>query len=158
MTPVGSRRACSRSVCSRSCRSRSTRSRSARVRLLAGLSPAWFILVAPACHTRHAAAPLITALTPSSADVTRGDPVDVVVAGRGFDSLNTVHFGWVRLQQVPRTSPTSLKFQVPRDDEQVPDRGGAPVQPLPSGTYDVRVSTTRGSSNALAFTLTGVVR
>lgn len=111
-----------------------------------------------ACHARGAAVPVITALTPARADVSRGDVVDVIIAGRGFDSLNTVHFGRVRLRQVPRQSSTSLRFIVPRDDEQVPDRGGAPVLPLPTGTYEVRVSTAHGTSNALSFALVGGVR
>lgn len=111
-----------------------------------------------ACHARGAAVPVIASLTPDRADLSRGDLVDVVIAGTGFDSLNTVHFGRVRLRQVPRQSSTSLRFMVPRDDEQVPDRGGAPVLPLPTGTYEVRVSTAHGTSNALSFALVGGVR
>jgi hypothetical protein len=111
-----------------------------------------------ACHHRVGSAPVLESLAPASADISRSDPVNVTITGRGFDSLNTVYFGRVQLRQVPRTTATSVRIAVPRDDEQVPDRGGAPVLPLPSGIYEVRVGTARGVSNALPFTLTGAVR
>ncbi len=111
-----------------------------------------------ACHQRGRAVPVIESLTPATADVTRGAIIDVTIRGRGFDSLNTVQFGRVLLRQVPRTSATSLRFTVPRDDEQIPDRGAAPVTPLASGTYPVSVTTRQGTSNTLAFTLSGMVR
>jgi len=110
------------------------------------------------CHHRGRAVPVIESLTPNAADVSRGSLTDVTVAGRGFDSLNTVHFGRVLLRRVPRTSATSLRFTVPRDDEQIPNRGAAPVTPLASGTYLVTVSTLQGTSNELPFTLMGGVR
>ena len=122
---------------------------------------AWLLTLLPvfaACHQRGSVAPVIERLTPATADVSRGAMIDVTIAGRGFDSLNTVHFGRVLLRQVPRTSPTSLRFTVPRDDEQMQDRGAAPVVPLASGMYSVSVTTKRGTSNALPFTLSGNAR
>ena len=92
-------------------------------------------------------------LTPSRGDVTQGQVVDVIVDGSGFDSLNTVRFGELVLRQVPRLSATTLRFSVPLDDVQRPGRGEAPPAPLSSGRYMVRVTTSRGTSNALAFTL-----
>jgi hypothetical protein len=111
-----------------------------------------------ACHQRTRAVPVIASLTPAAGDIARTALIDVTIAGRGFDSLNTVHFGRVLLRQVPRTSATSLRFTVPRDDEQIPDRGAAPVTPLASGIYAVKVTTQHGTSNALPFTLSGMVR
>ena len=106
-----------------------------------------------ACHHRGAS-PALRGLSPAAADVGRGEIVEVVVTGQGFDSLNTVHFGPLRLQRVPRRSGTELRFTVPLDDVQQPNRGEAPPRPLASGLYDVRVSTSQGTSNALRFTLT----
>jgi hypothetical protein len=106
-----------------------------------------------ACHHRGGS-PSLSALSPASADVSRGQVVEVVVQGSGFDSLNVVHFGVIELRQVPRRSATELRFTVPLDDVQQPARGEAPPHPLASGTYAVRISTARGTSNALMFTLT----
>lgn len=111
-----------------------------------------------ACHQRGASAPVIQSLVPASADVSRGELITVTVAGRGFDSLNTVHFGRVELRMVPRTADTVLRFTVPRDDEQIPDRGAGPVVPLASGTYEVSVTTRGGTSNTLPFMLAGGAR
>jgi len=110
--------------------------------------------MATACRT---AAPQLTALTPTTADVSRGELVEVVIAGRGFTAMNTVHFGPVVLVQVPRRSDRELRFMVPLDDTQQPGRGEAPPLPLPAGTYRVTVTTARGTSNALPFQL-GVLR
>ena len=79
----------------------------------------------------------------------------VVATGAGFDSLNTVHFGAVRLASVRRTSDSTLQFSVPLDDTFVPDRGERPVLPLAPGRYEVRVETARGVSNAKMFVLSG---
>lgn len=116
-----------------------------------------------ACHHRAGAAPALDTptldtLTPSAATVSQGEQVTVIVSGRHFDSLNTVRFGPIELRQVPRVSHTrtasTLRFTVPVNDEQLPDRGGAPVRPLVSGRYDVQITTTRGTTNAVPFTLT----
>jgi hypothetical protein len=97
-------------------------------------------------------------VTPAAADVSRGEQVTVTVVGRDFDVLNTVRFGRIALRQVSRLShsrtASTLQFTVPVNDEQQPDRGGAPVRPLASGRYSVQVITARGTSNAVSFTLT----
>lgn len=111
-------------------------------------------IVVLGCHrSSRTDAPTLRSLTPNRADVGQGQVVDVIVTGQGFDSLNTVSFGELVLRQVPRLSAKTLRFSVPLDDVQRPGRGEAPPMRLPGGTYTVRVSTARGASNALAFTL-----
>lgn len=105
-----------------------------------------------------ARAPQLVRLTPAEGDLSRGAPVDVVVEGRGFAATNTVRFGALEFRQVPRVSPTQLRFQVPLDDAARPGRGEAPPGPLASGRYDVTVTTARGTSNALPFQVAGVIR
>ncbi len=110
-----------------------------------------------ACHHRGVAAPTLETLTPSAATVSQGEQVTVTASGRHFDALNTVRFGQIELRQVPRVShsrtASTLRFTVPVNDEQLPDRGGAPVRPLASGRYDVQVITSHGTTNAVPFTL-----
>lgn len=105
------------------------------------------------CMRRGAVAPWVEAVSPSSGRVATGQLLEVTVRGRGFDSLNTVHFGAVVLSAVPRRSSTELRFVVPPDDTFLRNRGGAPPHPLPAGTYDVRVQTARGMSNGVPFVL-----
>ncbi|MBM4192768.1 MAG: hypothetical protein FJ202_00110 [Gemmatimonadetes bacterium] len=94
-------------------------------------------------------------LSPAVGTVSRGEVVEVVITGRGFDSLNTVHFGPIELRNVPRRTATEIRFVVPIDDSMRPLRGEAPPQPLTTGPYDVSITTSRGRSNALRFMLTG---
>ncbi len=111
--------------------------------------------VVAGCHRTAATgvAPSLRSLTPSRGDITQDQVVDVIVDGVGFDSLNTVNFGELVLRQVPRVSATTLRFSVPLDDVQRPGRGEAPPARLSGGSYAVRITTARGTSNALAFTL-----
>ncbi len=97
--------------------------------------------------------PRIESLSPANGSVADGSIISVLVTGSGFDSLNTVHFGRLELRQIPRISETTLRFVVPLDDSQLPDRGEAPPQALAEGPYTVTVSTSRGRSNVLTFTL-----
>lgn len=110
-----------------------------------------------ACHARGGAGtsapPLLTALSPTQVSITGGNAATLTLRGRGFDSLNTVHFGTLRIPGVPRTNDSVMQFAVPTDNAFLPDRGPAPVQPLASGRYEVRVQTARGTSNALSVTL-----
>jgi hypothetical protein len=122
------------------------------------LSTGVLLLALSACHHRGTTVPTIETVTPAAADVSRGEQVTVTVVGRDFDVLNTVRFGRIALRQVSRLShsrtASTLQFTVPVNDEQQPDRGGAPVRPLASGRYSVQVITARGASNAVSFTLT----
>jgi hypothetical protein len=122
------------------------------------LSTGALLLALSACHHRGALAPTIETVTPLAADVSRGEQVTVTIVGHGFDALNTVRFGPIALRQVSRVShsrtASTLRFTVPVNDEQLADRGGAPVRPLASGRYSVQVITARGTSNAFVFTLT----
>ena len=123
--------------------------------ILAVIGSLSMMAVVAGCHRTPTSgqAPSLQTLSPSRGDVTQGQVVDVIVTGVGFDSLNTVNFGDLVLRQVPRRSATTLRFTVPLDDVQRPGRGESPPARLPSGPYAVRVTTARGSSNALAFTL-----
>ena len=114
------------------------------------------VIAAPlaACHARSATVPLLTSLSPTQVSIAGGNAGTLTLKGRGFDSLNTVHFGALRIPGVPRTSDSVMQFAVPTDNSFLPDRGPAPVQPLANGRYDVRVQTARGTSNALTVTLT----
>lgn len=109
-----------------------------------------------ACHTRgaaSAAAPLLTSLSPTQVTVAGGNAGLLTLKGRGFDSLNTVHFGALRIPGVPRTNDSLMQFAVPTDNTFLPGRGPSPVQPLAGGRYDVRIETKGGVSNALPVTL-----
>lgn len=114
------------------------------------------LLLLSACATRSAdvrMVPRLDAMSPDRAAVGNGAIVQVTVTGAGFDSLNTLHFGALVIPGVPRTGPGTLRFTVPLDDTFLPNRGGAPLQPIAPGTYPVIVETARGRSNALVFTL-----
>ena len=136
----------------------------AKRRQLMGASTMGASTVAPAlalllggCAMRSASggAPVLVSLAPATADVSGGKIVVVTARGTGFDSLNTVHFGRVRLMSVPRTSDSTLQFTVPTDDTFLVDRGASPVMPLPSGRYEVMIETARGKSNGVGFELRG---
>jgi hypothetical protein len=118
---------------------------------------AWLPLVAglglAACHAQSGSAPILTSLSPTAADITSGNPVEITVRGAGFDSLNTVHFGRLVIPSVARSNDSTLRFGIPTDDTFLTDRGPAPVQPLASGTYEVRVETRKGRSNPLPITV-----
>lgn len=122
---------------------------------LAGTASTTFLLVASlaACHVRGTAAPLLTSVTPSQITLAGGNAGLITVKGRGFDSLNTVHFGALRIPGVPRTSDSVMQFAAPTDNTFLPDRGPSPVQPLASGAYELRIQNTRGTSNAMTVTL-----
>lgn len=112
------------------------------------------VLLLGACHARGTSAPLLTSLSPEQVSVAGGSAGLLTLKGRGFDSLNTVHFGALRIPGVPRTSDSVMQFAVPTDNTFLPGRGPAPVQPLAGGRYDVRVEAKGGVSNALPVTLT----
>lgn len=112
------------------------------------------LLPLAACHARSTAAPLLTSLSPVQVNVAGGSAGTLTLRGRGFDSLNTVHFGALRIPGVPRTNDSVMQFAVPTDNTFLPGRGPTPVQPLAGGRYDVRVEAKGGLSNALPVTLT----
>lgn len=120
----------------------------------AAITSAMALLTLAACHARSTSAPLLVSLSPVQVSVAGGNAGTLTLKGHGFDSLNTVHFGALRIPGVPRTSDSVMQFAVPTDDTFLPNHGPTPVQPLASGRYDVRVQTARGTSNALTVTLT----
>ncbi len=110
-----------------------------------------------ACHARGgtsaSAPPLLTALSPTQVSIIGGNAATLTLRGRGFDSLNTVHFGTLRIPGVPRTNDSVMQFAVPTDDTFLPNRGPAPIQSLSSGRYNLRVENRFGTSNAISVTL-----
>lgn len=133
---------------------RTTRARLDRVRL-AGAQLATLALLAGCAWRGVSGAPMLASLAPDTGDVHDGKVMVVIARGAGFDSLNTVHFGRIRLMSVPRLTDSTLQFTVPTDDTFLPDRGARPIVALADGRYDVVVETGRGKSNAVPFTLTG---
>lgn len=105
------------------------------------------------CQMRTNGAPLLTRLSPVRADMTGGTVVELTVTGTGFDSLNTVHMGRLVIPAVPRLDDSTMRFAIPADDRFLPNRGGAPLTPLAGGTYEVRIETKKGMSNALSLVL-----
>jgi hypothetical protein len=107
-----------------------------------------------ACHT---GAPVLARLTPTTADVSRGAPVDILVEGRGFAPRNTVQVGGLTFTDIPRQSARTLRFTLPATET---PRAGieAPPAALSSGSYPVTVVTRAGTSNALPLHVMGVAR
>ena len=113
--------------------------------------------VANARTTHAARPPRLSRLAPgsiSSTALAAGGAVWVDVKGRGFDPThNAVSFGPVTLRAVTSSDRcTHLRFVVPT---QFPASGEVPPQQIGVGTYRVRVTTPRGTSNALSFVITG---
>ena len=96
-------------------------------------------------------APRIDRIVPDSARVSRGAVAEVVIEGVGFtpgpDGHNTIELGPIRLTLVPANAAgTSIRVVVP---ERVPSATEAPPMRLMPGTYQVTVTTSAGSSNAM---------
>lgn len=107
-----------------------------------------------ACYARAGtSAPLIVAIAPDSVNIGGGAAPMITIRGRGFTARNTVHFGALRIPEVPSSSDSVMQFAVPTDDTFLPNRGPVPVTPLAAGRYDVRVANAGGTSNAVAVTL-----
>lgn len=121
------------------------------------LSPMFFagVLALAACQRLSGAAPLLTAVSPDSVNIGGGNAPLLTVRGHGFAARNTVHFGALRVPDVPSTNDSTMQFSVPTDDTFLPNRGPVPVTPLAAGKYDVRIQNERGTSNAIVVTLVG---
>lgn len=110
--------------------------------------------VAGACglfHHANEASPEIESLRPDSVFVAPGAVVEIVVQGHGFipgtPGRNTVRFGTVKLTNVPASDDGRvIRLVVP---DRVPSGGEAAPLPLEMGRYDIRVETSRGTSNAM---------
>jgi len=106
-----------------------------------------------ACHARAAASPLVSSVSPDTVQIGNGAMPLLTVRGHGFGERNIVHFGALRIPDVPRSSDSVMQFAVPIDDTFLPDRGAVPVTPLGAGRYDLRIANERGTSNAVTVTL-----
>lgn len=107
-----------------------------------------------ACYARAGtSAPLIVVIAPDTVNIGGGAAPMLTIRGRGFAVRNTVHFGALRIPDVPRTSDSVMQFAVPTDDTFLPNRGPVPVTPLAAGRYEVRVENAAGTSNAVAVSL-----
>jgi hypothetical protein len=80
-------------------------------------------------------------------------PIQVIIEGRGFsEEDNVVTFGVVPVEGLASSdSGTRISFWVPKE---VPSTGEVPPMVLDPGEYAVTVTTARGTSNAMTFTLT----
>ena len=95
-------------------------------------------------------APRIDVVRPDSVLVPRGAVVEVVIVGRGFTpgrpGGNTIEFAGMTVTNVPANADgTEMRFVVP---ETVSSGSESPPVQLESGTYNVRVKTLAGTSNA----------
>ncbi len=100
--------------------------------------------------------PQLSRLTPrftTLAALAAGGTIWVDVHGRRFDAAhNSVSFGPVTLTDVvSRDRGTHLRFAVPTEFR---SSGEVPPQRVGAGSYQIRVTTPLGTSNALTFTIT----
>lgn len=108
-----------------------------------------------ACRARIAVSPTISGISPDTVTIGGGTAPLLTVRGRGFAERNTVHFGALRIPDVPRVSDSVMQFAVPTDDTFLPDRGPVPVTPLAAGRYELAISNSGGTSNAVVVTVLG---
>lgn len=96
--------------------------------------------------------PVITALVPAAGPAGEAYPIRMVIEGRGFNETgNIVTFGSIRSRGLPSSQGgTRITFWVPKE---VPSTGEAPPRILEPGRYPVTVTTTRGTSEPVTFTL-----
>ena len=115
---------------------------SASASLIAALTP-------PAGPVR----PHLVRMRPDSANPGLDAVVIVEVVGTGFTTEhNHVVFGSTEAADVPSTNGTSLRFPVPRN---YPATGEAPPPRVGAGRFMVTIVNANGTSDSLAFTLTG---
>lgn len=106
-----------------------------------------------AASASSADGPVITRVQPDSGPAGSAYPIEVTIEGRGFhDSLNVVTFGPVTVKNVPsRDSRTRIILFLPKE---APSTSEVPPSPLFPDTYDLKVTTPKGTSNAMPFRLT----
>ena len=97
--------------------------------------------------------PVIASLSPSSGRAGEAYPIQVTIEGRGFaETGNIVSFGDIPSQGLPSAAGgTLITFWVPKE---MPSTGEAPPMVLSPGEYPVIVTTPRGTSESVMFTLT----
>ncbi len=97
-------------------------------------------------------APTIERLEPSEGRAGVAYPIQVTIYGSGFmPDSNAVAFGPVSVNRPSSSGGTEITFSVPKQ-RQI-GREAAPMVMQP-GEYEVTVTTSRGRSNAVTFTLT----
>lgn len=107
-------------------------------------------LVTPSTDTLR---PQLSRIVPESARVGRNSAVTLSLQGEHFDQSsdggNSVDIGPIHLTGVPSTSGgRRIEVTIP---DRIPSQGEAPPRPLLPGSFDVSVSTARGTSNVLPF-------
>jgi len=92
----------------------------------------------------------LESVTPASA--LPGDPVTVVIRGKGFTATgNTVRFGRIEIADLPSADGgTMIRVGVPTE---FPATGEVPPKQIGSGEYPLVVRNSRGTSNELRFVL-----
>ena len=120
----------------------------------AGLLLALVVGVGCAAASQQVTAlPVIDTVTPASGPAGTAYPIEITISGRTFtDTASVVTFGPVRMERVrSEANGTRIVFQAPKAS---PSTGEVPPAPLLPGTYELRVITGAGTSNAVSFALT----
>jgi hypothetical protein len=102
----------------------------------------------------NSTAPFISAVSPTSGLAGVAYPIELTILGRNFaDTNNVVTFGSVTIKSVKSTGGgTRITVHAPKE---MPSTGEVPPMPLMAGSYNVRVTTPSGASNAVPFALRG---
>ena len=97
--------------------------------------------------------PSISSLTPSSGPAGEAYPIEVTIVGAGFEGTgNIVTFGGIPIEDLESfEGGTKLRFWVPKE---FPSSGEAPPQVVGPGEYLITVTTSAGTSDPVAFTVT----
>jgi hypothetical protein len=108
--------------------------------------------LAPCPTMARSSPPELRDLAPNEGGADPGEVVEMTIVGCGFDErANTVRFGEVSMRNLPASAGgTRIIITVPKT---VPSTGEAPPMQIGAGTYAVTVTTDRGTSNVLRFTL-----
>lgn len=119
----------------------------------------WSVLLIPgvlpcdaALAQSRSSPPVLVRVNPTSGPAGAAYPIEILIRGRGFArEANTVTLGPATVAGVPSPDGVSLTVNLPKLA-----RRGAEALPmvLLPGEYELTVTTSAGTSNALQFTLT----
>lgn len=127
--------------------------------LIMSLVAPWRVATGAPAHTtfvQQSRPPQLLRLTPRRTTLpalAAGGVIWVVISARRLDpSHNTVTFGAITLREVASSDRgTRLRFALPTEMRSTSE---VPPQRVGAGSYQVRVTTPLGTSNALTFTIT----
>lgn len=124
--------------------------------LLATFAATFVVAGTGACAPPAAVRPRLTAVSPESVQLIRGNVIEIALTGTGFDTThaapqNTVRVGALVLTGVPSSAGgTSIRIVLP---DAIPSGGEAPPAPWMPGSYAVTVSTKAGTSDTLSLAI-----